>query len=76
MAVVNKDAVIPKDAPKTLLTPKHSDFILKYGQDKDDYEYVMSEFLRMNGIYWGLTAMDLMHHCDKMNKDEVGKLKN
>jgi hypothetical protein len=31
----------------------------------------MTEYLRMSGIYWGLTVMDLMNSLDKMNKDEV-----
>lgn len=31
----------------------------------------MTEFLRMSGIYWGLTAMGLMNKLDKMNKEEV-----
>ena len=31
----------------------------------------MTEYLRMSGMYWGLTVMDLMHALDKMNKDEV-----
>ena len=31
----------------------------------------MTEFLRMSGIYWGLTAMDLMGQLSRMNKEEV-----
>ncbi len=31
----------------------------------------MTEFLRMSGIYWGLTAMDLMGQLHRMNKPEV-----
>ena len=31
----------------------------------------MTEYLRMNGMYWGLTVMDLMGQLDRMNKDEV-----
>ena len=31
----------------------------------------MTEFLRISGIYWGLTAMDLMGQLHRMNKDEV-----
>ena len=31
----------------------------------------MTEYLRMSGIYWGLTVMDLMHALDKMDKEEV-----
>ena len=31
----------------------------------------MTENLRMSGIYWGLTVMDLMHSLDRMDKEEV-----
>lgn len=31
----------------------------------------MSEYLRMSGIYWGLTVMDLMGQLDRMNREEV-----
>ena len=31
----------------------------------------MTEFLRMSGIYWGLTAMALMGKLEQMNKEEV-----
>jgi geranylgeranyl transferase type-2 subunit beta len=31
----------------------------------------MTEYLRMSGIYWGLTAMALMHKLDEMNREDV-----
>ena len=34
-------------------------------------EYCMTEYLRMSGVYWGLTAMALMSKLDKMEKEEV-----
>ncbi|TRZ11776.1 hypothetical protein HGM15179_015324 [Zosterops borbonicus] len=34
-------------------------------------EYCMSEYLRMSGVYWGLTAMDLMGQLHRMNKEEI-----
>jgi geranylgeranyl transferase type-2 subunit beta len=34
-------------------------------------EYVLTEYLRMNGMYWGLTAMDLMGALDRMDSEEV-----
>ncbi|KAL4219064.1 hypothetical protein ACF0H5_021647 [Mactra antiquata] len=66
-----KDVVISDSAPKSLLLDKHADYIAAYGSKKDDYEYIMTEFLRMSGMYWGLTAMDLMSQLERMNKDEV-----
>lgn len=66
-----KDAVIPENAPKTLLLEKHADYIAAYGAKKDEYEYCMTEYLRISGMYWGLTAMDLMGQLSRMNKEEV-----
>ena len=31
----------------------------------------MTEYLRMSGMYWGLTAIDLMGALDKMNEAEI-----
>lgn len=31
----------------------------------------MTEFLRMSGIYWGITALDLMDHVDKIDKASI-----
>ena len=31
----------------------------------------MTEYLRMNGMYWGLTAMSLAGQLDRMDRDEV-----
>lgn len=31
----------------------------------------MAEYLRMSGIYWCLTAMDLMNELERMNKNEI-----
>ena len=34
-------------------------------------EYCTTEFLRVSGVYWGLTAMELMGQLHRMNKSEV-----
>lgn len=31
----------------------------------------MTEYLRMSGIYWGITAMDLMKELHRMDREEV-----
>jgi len=71
MALVKLDSAIPKDAPTTLLLELHKKFISKYGDDPDEYEYAMSEFLRMNGLYWGISVMDLMNSLDMMDRDKI-----
>jgi len=66
-----RDSVITDAMPSTLLLEKHQDYIAAYGKKKDDYEYAMTEYLRMSGMYWGLTVMDLMHALPRMEKQEV-----
>ncbi|KAH9488414.1 hypothetical protein Btru_067372, partial [Bulinus truncatus] len=66
-----KDIIIPNNAPKCLLLQKHADYIASYGEKKEDYEYVMTEYLRMNGMYWGLTSLALIGHLGDMNRSEV-----
>lgn len=34
-------------------------------------EYTMTEFLRMSGIYWGATCLDIMGHLDKLDKQSI-----
>jgi len=66
-----KDAVIPDNAPNGLLLDKHVAYIKAYEEKKNDYEYIMSEYLRLSGIYWGVTAMAMMKKLDLMNKDAI-----
>ncbi|KAI3374703.1 hypothetical protein L3Q82_021274 [Scortum barcoo] len=66
-----KDVILKPDAPSALLLDKHADYIAAYGSKKDDYEYTLSEYLRMSGIYWGLTVMDLMGQLPRMNRQEI-----
>ncbi|XP_015491219.1 geranylgeranyl transferase type-2 subunit beta [Parus major] len=75
MGTPQKDVIIKPDAPSTLLSEKHAekhaDYIASYGPKKDDCEYCMSEYLRMSGVYWGLTAMDFMGQLHRINKEEI-----
>ena len=34
-------------------------------------EYAMTEYLRMSGMYWGLTVMDLMNALPRMDRAAV-----
>lgn len=65
MAFHLKDVTLTPDRPNTLLIKKHTDFLSKYGTDTENFEYNMTEYLRMSGIYWSLTAMELMGASNK-----------
>lgn len=49
----------------------HVEYIENHGKDQDDYEYCMTEFLRMSGIYWGVTALDLMNQLDRLDRNSI-----
>uniref|UniRef100_U5EX36 Geranylgeranyl transferase type-2 subunit beta n=1 Tax=Corethrella appendiculata TaxID=1370023 RepID=U5EX36_9DIPT len=67
MAFVKNDVEI-KNEIKELLFDKHVEYIANHGNDKNDFEYCMTEFLRMSGIYWGVTALDIMNQLDKIDR--------
>lgn len=73
MAFHLKDVTLTPDRPNTLLIRKHSDYLAKYGTDSEDFEYNMTEYLRVSGIYWSLTAMELMGASHRMPKEEIIK---
>ncbi|KAG5177894.1 putative rab geranylgeranyl transferase type II beta subunit, partial [Tribonema minus] len=47
----------------------HRQYILKVSKDKDSFEYLMTEHLRMSGVYWGLMGLALM---GRDVKEEMG----
>ena len=66
-----RDVTIPKKPPTELLLDKHIEFLVNYGKGDTHFEFVMAEFLRINGVYWSYTALYLMLAEDKLNKEEV-----
>lgn len=40
-------------------------------QRKDELEYWLTEHLRLNGVYWGLTALHLLGYPDALPRDET-----
>jgi geranylgeranyl transferase type-2 subunit beta len=39
---------------------KHIAYIKKVSSDTDSFEFVVSQHLRMSGVYWGLCAISLL----------------
>lgn len=72
MATLIKDIKLQDNIPSNILFEKHIEFIKEYGQDENNYEYGMTDYLRVSGMYWGLTALELMntlpsHTLEKVN---------
>ncbi|CUS22794.1 LAQU0S07e00232g1_1 [Lachancea quebecensis] len=49
----------------------HVSYIKSLDSKRQDYEYWLSEHLRLNGVYWGLTALCLLDAKDTFNKQEI-----
>uniref|UniRef100_A0A914QYQ0 Geranylgeranyl transferase type II subunit beta n=1 Tax=Panagrolaimus davidi TaxID=227884 RepID=A0A914QYQ0_9BILA len=58
--IARRDVPIPVNSPTELLSENHATFILKYGKTDNLFEYIMSEHLRLSGLYWCITALDIM----------------
>ncbi len=42
------------------LREKHIEYIRKVSSDTSSFEFLVSQHLRMSGVYWGLTALVLL----------------
>ncbi|KIY67138.1 terpenoid cyclases/Protein prenyltransferase [Cylindrobasidium torrendii FP15055 ss-10] len=54
-----------------LLVSQHVAYIQNLGKNKDDLTYHLTAHLRMNAIYWGITALCIMGHQDALSRDEM-----
>lgn len=57
----------------TLFVPLHVKHILKLSSNTSSLAYHLTTHLRMNGVYWGLGALEVMGHGDKLNANELLK---
>ena len=48
------------EEPQPFLYSKQVQYINKVSADKESFEFVVTQHLRMSGVYWGLTAMCLL----------------
>jgi geranylgeranyl transferase type-2 subunit beta len=56
-----------------LARERHEYYLKHLDDDKESLDYMMSEHLRMGGVYWGVSAMALLrrHEDDTQRRDEV-----
>ncbi|KAI9178763.1 Rab geranylgeranyltransferase [Blastocladiella emersonii ATCC 22665] len=60
-----------RDPASRLLVAKHIEYIKSLDDQKDDLEYWLTEHLRLNGVYWGATALSLLGAPDALGRDGV-----
>jgi geranylgeranyl transferase type-2 subunit beta len=74
--IARRDVPIPVNSPTELLSEKHATFILKYGKTDNLFEYIMSEHLRLSGLYWCITALDIMGKKDESDMELIFQVIN
>jgi geranylgeranyl transferase type-2 subunit beta len=48
---------------------KHVEYIVSLDRRSDEYEYWLTEHLRLNGVYWGLAALHILGRPDALPRD-------
>lgn len=56
---------------RALLKDKHIAYIASLDKKEEDLEYWLSEHLRLNGVYWGLTALHILDAVETFDKKEL-----
>ncbi|CAK7205953.1 Rab geranylgeranyltransferase [Sporothrix eucalyptigena] len=62
------------DAPASgpqLATEAHVKYIQGLNSRQDEYEYWLTEHLRLNGLYWGLASLFFMNRPDALPREET-----
>lgn len=54
-----------------LAAEKHTKYILQIEKKKDDIESALTEHLRINGAYWGLTTLDILGNLKAVEQEAV-----
>ncbi|GKT48086.1 geranylgeranyl transferase type-2 subunit beta [Colletotrichum spaethianum] len=54
-----------------LATAAHVKYVQSLDTRKDEYDYWLTEHLRLNGIYWGLVALHLLGHPEALPRAET-----
>ncbi|KAJ3179865.1 hypothetical protein HDU87_002433 [Geranomyces variabilis] len=58
-------------SPQPFLLDLHVQFILGLDKKQDEFEYWASEQLRLNGVLWALTSLDLMNRKAELKRQDV-----
>ena len=56
---------------ESLLRDLHRGFVKRVSEDADAFEFVVSEHLRMSGVYWGCSALALLGTLDDLDRTQI-----
>lgn len=68
-----KDVQLSDNIPFNIFFSKHVEFLKNYGKEKESYEAVMTDYLKMSGMYWCLTALELINAKEAFLKEDIVK---
>lgn len=57
--------------PPELAVDAHVKYIQSLDSKKDELDYWLTEHLRLNGVYWGLTALHLLGRPGALSRQET-----
>lgn len=65
-------ADLSKEAEKLgLVIDAHVKYVQSLDTKKDELDYWLTEHLRLNGVYWGLTALHLLGHPEALSRQDT-----
>eukprot|EP00053_Salpingoeca_punica_P008666 m.77479 g.77479 ORF g.77479 m.77479 type:complete len:347 (-) comp14700_c0_seq1:281-1321(-) len=67
----SKDITLAADRPRSLLKDKHAAYLEHWGRSTEGFEVVMTEHLRMSGLYWCVTAAELMGVGGRLPREAI-----
>lgn len=67
---VTHPSTLPLSAPISSTSPRFQRLLFS-AQKKDSFESLVMEHIRLNGAYWGLTTLDLLHKLQAVDASEV-----
>lgn len=67
--LASRDVLIKDEHPTELLLDKHIQYLKQYANEEQGTDQIMSEFLKMSGMYWGLNALCLMKAIDETSSE-------
>jgi len=53
------------------LYTKHVEFVVNLDKNQESVEYIASEYLRASGIYWGLSALEVLNCGSSLEKEAI-----
>ncbi|KAE8351591.1 terpenoid cyclases/protein prenyltransferase alpha-alpha toroid [Aspergillus coremiiformis] len=72
MSLVSRPGrAVEAQSDRNLCAQKHMEYIKNLDNRRDELEYWLTEHLRLNGVYWGLTALHLLNWPQALSREDT-----